>query len=379
MQLETFPYTPDSEWSCKVLPALDSDQTLVIIFGAPSFIDAPEPIHEITRAYPNAHIVGCSTSGEVLGTTISDESLAVGVIRFERTTVATAIAAVQMTDKSYAAGETLACQLHRPSLRGVFILSDGQRVNGSELVRGINSVLPSSTIVTGGLAGDGARFKNTWVLKDGTPHRGFISAVGFYGDRVEITHGSKGGWDRFGPEKVVTRSKGSVLYEIDGEPALELYKEYLGDRAAGLPATALLFPLSLRANPSTEVRVVRTVLGVDEQAQSMTFAGDIPQGYLAQFMWAGLDRLINGARESALMARARRMSTAPILSIAISCVGRRLVLGDRTEEELEATLNTLPKGTQQIGFYSHGEISPYQTGYCDLHNQTMTLTVIGEK
>ncbi len=379
MQLETFSYTPHSKWSCKTLPALDSEQTLVIIFGAPSFIDTPEPIHEIAQAYPNAHIVGCSTSGEVLGTTVSDESLSVGVMRFEHTPVATAIAAVQATDKSYAAGETLACQLHRPDLRGIFVLSDGQRVNGSELVHGINSALPSSVIVTGGLAGDGALFQNTWVIKDGIPHRGFVSAVGFYGDHIEISHGSKGGWDRFGSEKVVTRSESNVLYELDGEPALEIYKDYLGDRAAGLPATALLFPLSLRADSSAKIRVVRTVLGVDEQSQSMTFAGDIPQGYLAQFMWAGLDRLISGARESALMARTRRLGAAPILSIAISCVGRRLVLEERTAEELEATFNILPRGTQQIGFYSHGEISPYGTGYCDLHNQTMTLTVISER
>ena len=39
----------------------------------------------------------------------------------------------------------------------------------------------------------------------------------------------------------------------------------------------------------------------------------------------------------------------------------------------------LPKGTKQIGFYSYGEISPYTTGSCDLHNQTMTLTTVTER
>ena len=67
------------------------------------------------------------------------------------------------------------------------------------------------------------------------------------------------------------------------------------------------------------------------------------------------------------------------LAIAISCVGRRLVLGERTEEETEATLDVLPDGTQQIGFYSYGEISPLSSGRCDLHNQTMTLTTISEE
>jgi hypothetical protein len=261
-------------------------------------------------------------------------------------------------------------------------------VNGSELVRGLNANLESSVVVTGGLAGDGDRFKDTWVLDrdGGQPQR--VCAVGFYGDRIRVGHGSKGGWDIFGPERLVTRSNGNVLYELDGKPALALYKRYLGDRAAGLPATALLFPLALRASTSDPKTLVRTVLAVDEAAQSMTFAGDVPEGHRAQLMRANFDRLIGGASEAALHTRhathalpasnASPASNGATLAIAISCVGRRLILGERTEEELEAALHDLPHGTRQVGFYSYGEISPYASGYCDLHNQTMTLTTIQE-
>jgi hypothetical protein len=248
-------------------------------------------------------------------------------------------------------------------------------------VRGLNAILPSSVVVTGGLAGDGDRFERTWVIRDGIPHSGFVSAIGFYGERLRIGYGSKGGWDIFGPERLVTRAERSILYELDGKPALELYKKYLGDRAAGLPATALLFPLALRADSSDEKRIVRTILAVDETTQSMTFAGDIPQGYLAQLMKANFDRLVDGAAGAALMVREHQQEAPadPVLAIAISCVGRRLVLGEHTEDELEATLDGLPEGTQQIGFYSYGEIAPYGTGHCDLHNQTMTLTTISER
>jgi len=251
-------------------------------------------------------------------------------------------------------------------------------VNGTELVRGLSSVLPSSVVVTGGLAGDGDRFVRTWVIVDGMPRSGFASAVGFYGEQIRIGHGSKGGWDIFGPERIVTRSKGNELYELDGRPALELYKEYLGERASGLPATGLLFPLALRSDPSRSEQIVRTILAVDEDQQSMTFAGDIPQGSRAQLMKANFDRLVEGAFAAALMTKDGDGRSEPKLAIAISCVGRRLVLGERAEEEVEATLEALPKGTQQIGFYSYGEISPVANGRCDLHNQTMTLTVISE-
>jgi len=110
----------------------------------------------------------------------------------------------------------------------------------------------------------------------------------------------------------------------------------------------------------------------------MTFAGDIPEGYYAQLMCANFDRLIQGAGEAAVSIGNGAATGQASLAIAISCVGRRLVLGDRAEEETEAALEALPPDTRQVGFYSYGEISPYATGHCDLHNQTMTLTTISE-
>jgi hypothetical protein len=311
-------------------------------------------------------------------TELSDGSLAVAVARFEASTVATAWASVSSRAESFAAGESIAKQLDRSGLTAVLVLSDGLVVNGTELVHGINSVLPPSVTVTGGLSGDGTRFQRTWVMKDGVPQTGLVCGIGLYGDRLRVGHGSRGGWDMFGPDRAVTRSEGNVLYILDDKPALQLYKDYLGERAAGLPATGLLFPLAIRPTMQDEKRLVRTILSVDEDKQSMTFAGDIPEGWLAHLMKANFDRLVEGASHAAQLSQERVRHEFPTLSIAISCVGRRLVLGERIEEETEAVLEVLPKGTKQIGFYSYGEISPYTTGHCDLHNQTMTLTTISE-
>jgi len=194
------------------------------------------------------------------------------------TRVATAAATVCSQDESFAAGESIARQLQDPALRGVLLLSDGLNVNGSELVRGLNLVLANDVVVTGGLAGDGSRFQRTWVVHEGDARSNMVCAAGLYGDHVTIGHGSKGGWDNFGPERRVTRSVGNVLIELDGRPALELYKEYLGELASGLPATGLLFPLALRANATDEKSLVRTILAVDEAAQTVTFAGDFYDG-----------------------------------------------------------------------------------------------------
>jgi hypothetical protein len=375
--VHTFSYQIDQGWSVSEFPALDSEQTLVLAFADALFIDNPAPFADLAKAYPNSFILGCSTSGEILGSAISDASISVAVVRFSRTALRQAFAPVHTVDDSFIAGQNIAQTLLAPDLRGVFVLSDGLHVNGSELVRGLRESLPRSVVVTGGLAGDGGRFERTWVLHQGVAQAHVITAIGFYGESIQIGYGSQGGWDIFGIERRVTKSKANVLYELDGKPALELYKSYLGDLAKELPASALLFPLSLRSKISDHERLVRTILSVNEAEQSLTFAGDIPEGHLVQLMKANPERLIDGAARSAQLAKPET-SQGNLLNIAISCVGRRLVLRQRTEEELEAILDVFPKETQQIGFYSYGEIAPLGIGQCDLHNQTMTLTTIYE-
>ena len=378
MELTTFRYTNDGGFSLPELPKLDSSQTVVFVFGAAGVDQHTKALEALMKAYPTSHVIGCSTAGEIFGRQLWDDSLSIAVARFERTEIRHASAHVQAAPDSLEAGRSIARQLSSPDLKAVFVLSDGLHVNGSQLVLGLNGALPAGVVVTGGLAGDGDRFTRTWVLHEGAPASGVVSAVGFYGADVRFGHGCRGGWDIFGPDRTVTRSKDNVLFELDGKPALDLYKSYLGERAAGLPATALLFPLALRSGSDDANRLVRTVLAVDEAAQSMTFAGDIPEGSLAQLMRANFDRLIEGAGDAGRSSSLSPGDEQPTLAIAVSCVGRRLVLGERTEEEIEATFDALPKLSQQVGFYSYGELSPLVGATCDLHNQTMTVTTISE-
>ncbi|MCA9569412.1 MAG: FIST C-terminal domain-containing protein, partial [Myxococcales bacterium] len=357
-------------------------RTLVLAFGSPEGEGLEEAVGHVVATYPDAVVVGCSTSGEISGTAVHDDSLAISVASFDATEVRKSVVEVEDPAHSAEAGGALGRALAGPGLRAVFVLSDGLGVNGSELVRGLNGALPDGVVVTGGLAGDGTRFEKTWVLADGVMRSKVVVGVGLYGDRLQVGHGSKGGWDAFGPERIITRSAGNVLFELDGKPALDLYKQYLGAKAAELPSSGLLFPLALRDPNDREKVLVRTLLAVDEEARSMTFAGDLPEGGTVQLMKADFDRLVDGARDAAAATGFGAASAAPgshALAVAVSCVGRRLVLGERTEEELEAVRRTLPEVQHIAGFYSYGELSPAAgSASCDLHNQTMTLTVFSE-
>jgi hypothetical protein len=361
-------------WSALPSSGSNSERTLVLVFGSSRYREQQQAIRDLAAALPDAARLGCSSAGEILGARVQDGSLVAAVMQFEHAQLKVVVEPID-SQSSFEAGQRLARDLVGPELRAVFVLSEGVDVNGSELTRGVNSVLPAGVMVCGGLAGDGERFERTWVLEGSRLVSQRATAVGFYGPRVHIGHGARGGWDIFGPERVITRSRGNVLYELDGAPALPLYKRYLGERARGLPATALLFPLAIRDPLREERRVVRTVLAIDEAAGSLRFAGDVPEGHRAQLMHANFDRLIQGASDAGLAALP---ANGPSLAIAISCIGRRLVLRDRAEEELEAALLGFPRTTQQIGFYSYGEISPLTTGRCDLQNQTITLTSISE-
>lgn len=354
-----------------------SGAQLVFYFVSPAAREPAAPYEYLKARYPSAHIIGCTTGGEILGQEVEDSSVAVTAIQFANTIVRTATEEIATPEQSYDAGRALAGKLPARGLRAVFVLADGMKTNGSALIAGLREILPDGIILTGGLAGDGPDFRQTHVGCDGPPRQGLAAAAGLYGDAVTVGWGSFGGWERFGPERLITRSATNVLYELNGEPALALYKRYLGEEAANLPGSALFFPLTVRPPENEHSAVVRTIVGVDEATQSMTFAGDIPQGWVAQLMRGHFDGLIDGANRAGETAAASGRGAR--LALLVSCIGRRMLMGQRVAEEVEVVAEALGESCAITGFYSYGEIAPHgYTGRCELHNQTMTITTIGE-
>lgn len=349
---------------------------VVLYFAAPETLNDEAEYGALQALYPGAHVLGCTTGGEILDAKVFDGAIAATAIRFDRSTVRVTSQPILGRQDSAAVGSRLAADLIGEGLKGVFVLSDGTQVNGSDLVRGLKSVLPAHVVLTGGLAGDGANFRSTLVGVDGAIRQGVVAAIGFYGESIRLRHGSFGGWDPFGPERLITRSQDNVLFELDGEPALSLYERYLGDEAANLPGSALLFPLSIRAAHDREAPLVRTVVGIDRETRAMIFAGDVPTGHSAQLMRGNFEHLIDGAAKAARQAAEQGGGA---LAILISCIGRKLLLGSRIDEEVETACEVLGADCRTIGFYSYGEICPHDfTASCELHNQTMTITLIDE-
>jgi hypothetical protein len=377
MKIEQAVWKDTEGWIKKESRGIGDSAQLVLLFAETSILKDPEPLQQLRSLYPKAQLFGCSTAGEISGIEVLDDSMAATAVYFESSSIKLASRKIGNIHQSRDVGRSLASSLDKEGLVHAFVLSDGLTVNGSALVEGVLKELPPNVTVTGGLSGDNDRFKETLVVCNGGPERNQVGILGLYGDRLKVGYGSFGGWDPFGPERLVTRSQGNILYELDGKSSLGLYKTYLGEHAQGLPATALFFPLSIRSQGRPS-RLVRTVLSVNEDDQSMIFAGDVPEGSYAQFMKANINRLIDGAVEAAKMSIQGDTPKAE-LAVLISCVGRKMCLKQRVEEEVEGVRDILGSQAVFTGFYSYGEISPSCQGeMCELHNQTMTITTFAE-
>ncbi|PCJ94897.1 MAG: hypothetical protein COA50_10975 [Flavobacteriaceae bacterium] len=348
------------------------------LFASPTFPKTQEFLEQLRGKFKKSIFIGCSTAGEIIGNQVLDSSIALTAVRFEKTKIKiTEVDLATYNLDSNKAGSKISEQLAGEDLRHIFVLSDGLIVNGAELVKGLHSTIDKSVSITGGLAGDGSNFENTFIIHNDKIESKKIIALGLYGKDLKIGYASKGGWDSFGLERKVTKSENNILYELDNQPALDLYKSYLGDKAKDLPGSGLLFPLSMR-DEDNKIPVVRTILAVDEEKKSLTFAGNIPQGSYVRLMKANIDRIINGAEQSAQITR-DNIEEEHQLAFLISCVGRRLVMKQLVEEEVEAVNEVLGENIYTTGFYSYGEIAPFDKfSPCALHNQTMTITTFAE-
>ncbi len=354
-----------------------NEARLVIGFGSTNLLSQTSSFNAIRKKFPNAQIALCSSAGEIFGNEVLDGTISLLAIQFASTTLKTAQVNIKEFASIFEAGKALIQNLPQEKLKLIFVLSDGENINGSELVKGLNFHKNTNVLITGGLAGDGEKFEKTLVGLNQQPESGKIIAIGFYGDKLVLSHGSLGGWETFGLERIVSKSNSNVLFEIDNKNALDLYKNYLGKYAGGLPGSALLFPLSVTL-AQNQKPVVRTILSIDNENQTMTFAGYIPEGSKVRFMKAHFDQIIDAASDAANLCL-KMPENSPQLAILVSCVGRKIILGNRIDEEVEAVSEIFGSKTLLTGFYSYGEISPLNPlTNCELHNQTMTITCINE-
>lgn len=356
--------------SCKHI-----EPQVVLLFTGSALAAQPETRDVIRNS--GLPVIGCSTVGEISADGVSDNAFSGLALHFDAATVRFAKSPLKGYADSREAGEKLATQLAGEELRAVFSICPGSYSDSGLFVKGLSRRLGAGVLLTGGVAGRLTEEGPTWaILNDLLPDTDAV-AVGFYGKNLSVRHGTCGGWKPFGPVRRVTRAEGNEIFELDGKPALPLYKEYLGEKAAGLPFTGLMFPFAILTEENRQdTGLIRTLMAVDHDANTLKMAAAVPQGSLVRMMHADNDSLVDAARNAAEDAGMDRAQA----SIVISCAGRKILMGSDVEEEIDAVLDVVGKNRPFAGFYSYGEICPYAgSGYSELHHQTMTITTFSEE
>lgn len=371
--------TANSDWEYLSDP-ISLKKPLVLVFGNRYMLESETILEEVKSLFPDGEFVFGSTSGDITSQYVDDESITITAIEFEKSQFIIKTANVLANNAkidSYKTGKNLIEQFSPEGLKHIFIISEGSFINGSQLTLGMNASTEEDVLITGALCGDAARFEKTIASYNELPKAGEIVAIGLYGETLDVSFAINGGWTPFGPERIVTKSKANVLYELDNQPALDLYKKYLGEKSKELPAAALLYPLKVKSTDEKQ-SIVRTILNINEAENSMILAGDILENSRVQLMMTNVDNIVDASEQAAMQALETR-NTKPELAILVSCIGRKLVLDQRVEEEIEEVIEVVGEHTTICGLYSYGEIAPFSgEKTCQLHNQTMTITLISE-
>ena len=370
-------YTEANGWKY-ITDKKSLNNPLIIIFGDRMLLENEAVLKNIKEEFPYEHIVYGSTAGEIIGKEVAEDSLSVTAIEFEKSSFVVKTENVFSHDhNAELLGAALYDKMPKENLKHMFVLSDGSYINGSALIRGLEEYIKDDVTITGGLCGDNSRFERTVVSYNEAPKEGEVVVIGFYGNDLEITYASFGGFQPFGPERIVTRAEGNIVYEIDDQPALELYKKYLGEKVGHQMVSRLAFPLNI-TQPGKDYAVVRTVIETERDDDAIVLAGDCAQGSKVQLMMASIHGIVEGAQEAAKFALQGRKKH-PELALLISCMGRKAIMGLRTDEEIEYITETIGSDTAITGFYSYAEMAPiHGKQECELHNQTMTLTLLSE-
>ncbi|WP_345974474.1 FIST N-terminal domain-containing protein [Sulfurimonas sp. HSL3-7] len=325
-------------------------------------------IDRIKARVPHAKILGATAGAKIQAGRLSYQQTLLTVSTFCCSEVHTGI--VFSNKNLFEDAFDLTRRLRNSSVmppKAAIVFSEGLRIDGEVLLRGISEVEPN-LLIAGGMASDDHRFKETFVFtEEGCTNSGFAIAL-LFGEALKVYNSFNFNWVGLGRTFKVTKSRGNRVWELDHTPIIEIYKRYLGDQIAQmLPDIGLEFPMIItdKAMP-----VARAVM-VKHDDGSLSFAGSIEEGTMLQFGFGDSEGIMAGANVDE-----EYFIDKPVESLfAYSCIARLSLVGDDIEQE---TLQ-LQRFAMTNGFYTYGEFYHAPCEKCNLFlNQTMTVLGLSE-
>lgn len=342
-----------------------------ILMAAIGF-DHPLILSRIQDAFPGIAIIGGTTDGEVSSVMGFQEDSLTLILFCSDTVEIHAGLGRGLSKNAAAAAQQAVASLGFADLSAMKLcitIPDGLENGTESALRQLQSLLPTGLPIVGGRAGDQFQFKSTYQFFQGEILQNGLPILAFCGD-LNVSHGVASGWQPMSRTATVTKSEGSLVYEIDHEPATKFYQEYLGD----LPISGE-YPLAIFEGQSDHF-YLRSSNHWNLEEGSVLFMGEIPEQAKVQITYTTCDRIVAATQDSIEQALASYPGQHPATALLFSCAARRWLLGHRTSEEYALGQQFLDPTIPLFGFYSYGEISPLEVGGDTRYHQETLVTVL---
>jgi len=362
---------------------------VLLVFGSTRF-DHRRLLEGVTSVAGDTPLVGGTTAGEISSAEFSTRSVVVMALSSDTLSFTTGIGKDMSRDEA-ACGVALVEDIRRQTslddALSLLVLPNGMGGDGVKVIEGLHSALGPNIEIVGGYLGDDERFESTFQYHDGKVYKDAIPGLLFSGQGFRTGVGVRSGFASIGNRFYCTQAKGNVVGQFDEERALDVYKEFLGEELSKkLPGVCLEYPFGL-IDEKVSIRgkeyfQLRCGLSVDHERGTISLAASIPEGSPITLTTASRGDIINGARLAAEQAQESLAGAKPQAVLMFSCVGRKLVLGRRTQEEVSAVRSVLGEDVPLLGFYTYGEIGPIDKMQGELaatrfHNETVVVWALG--
>ena len=363
---------------------------LLIVFAAPKFRHQKmlDGISSITKKIP---MIGGTTAGEISSYGLSVDSVVVLALKSKDIKFYVGMGnGIGKSEEK--AGRQLANSVYkkgaRKTAKTLVMLPDGLAGDGLKIIKGAQQVLGEDFEIVGGSLGDEDKFKQTFQYFNGKAYNDVVVGVLICSNKITTASGVRSGWESVGPRFRCTSSKVNVVYKFGDKTALEVYTEFLGqERAKKLPAIGLEYPIGMVDEKAKiegyDYFQIRCPLAVNKDDGSITFAASIPEGKEVTLTYSSRNSIIRGSTLAAKQVQKTLGKSKPKLVLMFSCVARKMVLGRRTNEEINSVRKVIGRNVPVFGFYTYGEIGPIDKRIRSLkstrwHNETVVLWTLGE-
>ncbi len=369
-------YSTANDSQTAVLEALEmaldvgADQPAILFVFITDRYDPEAVVSALNQKLDGVPFAGMCAAGILYGNQVYTSGVAILALHGEELEAQTVLSS-GLNKNPFDVGKFTADKIlangHEDGIVAVF--PDGFSSNIAEMLRGLYMNMGPSFQYIGGGAGDNLKFYKTYQFTEQGVATDAVAAAMIRGIPVNISLGH--GWESYGEPIMVTRAEGKRVYEIDGKPAFDAYKDrFEGVTIDSFSSVGMKHPLGfIDVNGHY---YIRDPLSVNPDDNSINCVSEVPPNAIGNIMKGEVSQLINTARSVCI--NAKKTSKNPSFALICDCISRYLLMADEFEAELETFREVIGDDVPVVGALTFGEVGSVENAPF-FHNKTLVLAI----